>query len=297
MREADRSPVPLEFAGAGVRLAADAYGPAAAPVVLLAHGAGQTRHSWDRTARAIAGAGLRAITFDARGHGESDRAPDGDYRTDAFVADLRALIAQLHAPPVLVGASLGGMTGLLLAGEKPGLLRALVLVDITVRPEPDGVERIVGFMTAAPDGFASLDDAGRAVAAYLPDRPRPPDAAGLTKNLRQDPDGRLRWHWDPALITGPRALPGSRSQQRAIRAARATAIPLLLVRGRRSELVSEEGARELLELVPHARYVDIAGAGHMVAGDRNDVFGAAVIEFLAEIGASSTLEEGDDVAH
>lgn len=291
MSDVDEHPERLEFAGAGVRLAADSYGPSHAPIVVLAHGAGQTRHSWDRTARAIAGAGLRAITFDARGHGDSARARDGDYSTDSFVADLRALIGQLDAVPVLVGASLGGMTGLLLAGEEPGLVSALVLVDITVRPERDGVERIVGFMTAAPEGFASLEDAGRAVAEYLPHRPQPPDIRGLSKNLRRDPDGRFRWHWDPALITGPRSLPGSRSQERAMRAARAIDIPLLLVRGGRSELVSEEGARELLELVPHARFVDIAGAGHMVAGDRNDVFGAAVIDFLDEFAASPTAEE------
>lgn len=291
MSVAAERPERREFVGAGVRLAADDYGPPDAPVVLLAHGAGQTRHSWDKTARTMARRGLRAITFDARGHGDSERAPDGDYRTDAFVADLRGLIGQLDHAPVLVGASLGGMTGLLLAGEEPGLVSALVLVDITVRPERDGVERIVGFMTAAPDGFASLDDAGRAVAEYLPHRPRPPDVRGLSKNLRRDPDGRFRWHWDPALISGPRSLPGSRSQDRAIRAARAIDIPLLLVRGGRSELVSEEGARELLELVPHARFVDIAGAGHMVAGDRNDVFGAAVIGFLDEFAGSRAAKE------
>lgn len=273
----------LELAGDGVRLAASAFGPGGGPVVLLLHGAGQTRHSWHRTAEAIGREGMRAIAIDARGHGDSAPAPGGDYRTDAFVSDLLAVLDGLDAPPVVVGASLGGMTGLLVAGEHPGRLRALVLVDITVRPEPDGVERIVGFMTAAPDGFASLEEAADAVAAYLPHRARPADVRRLTKNLRRDADGRYRWHWDPALITGPRALPGSRSEDRLAVAAANVSIPLLLVRGGRSELVSERGARELLTLVPHAEYVDVAGAGHMVAGDRNDAFGAAVIEFLRAV--------------
>jgi pimeloyl-ACP methyl ester carboxylesterase len=71
--------------------------------------------------------------------------------------------------------------------------------------------------------------------------------------------------------------------QRLAAAARNLRVPTLLVRGRMSELVSEAAAREFLELVPHARSVDVSGAGHMVAGDRNDVFSDAVIGFLSEL--------------
>ena len=57
-------------------------------------------------------------------------------------------------------------------------------------------------------------------------------------------------------------------------------IPTLLVRGGSSDVVSPEGARELQQLIPHAELFDVQDAGHMVAGDRNDVFSDAVIKFL-----------------
>jgi pimeloyl-ACP methyl ester carboxylesterase len=63
-------------------------------------------------------------------------------------------------------------------------------------------------------------------------------------------------------------------------AARNLTLPTLLVRGASSDLLSEEGAAAMLALVPHATQVDVAGAGHMVAGDRNDRFNAAVVDFL-----------------
>lgn len=140
----------------------------------------------------------------------------------------------------------------------------------------------MAFMGSAPDGFASLEDAASAVSAYLSHRPRPADTSGLKRNLRLR-DGRYYWHWDPAFMQmgrdaqakisfeGPNALES---------AARAVDIPTLLIRGGRSRIVSDAGAREFLELVPHAEFVDIAGAHHMVAGDANDAFNEAVFRFI-----------------
>jgi pimeloyl-ACP methyl ester carboxylesterase len=162
-----------------------------------------------------------------------------------------------------------------------------VLVDVAPRIERDGVNRIGEFMTAHLDGFASLEEVADAVAAYNPHRPRPTDLSGLAKNVRQRDDGRWYWHWDPTFVVGRF---GSADETRASMldstrlqdAARSLTIPTLLVRGRMSDLLSEEGAQELLDLVPQARLVDVAGAGHMVAGDRNDIFNDAVAAFLDE---------------
>ena len=147
--------------------------------------------------------------------------------------------------------------------------------------EPTGVVRIMDFMTARPEGFASLEEAADAIASYLPHRKGPRDLRGLEKNLRRRDDGRYRWHWDPRFMQsdGVRRLPDLSELDRAARAVR---IPTLLVRGRMSDLLSEDGAQHFLELVPHARFVDVSGAGHMVAGDRNDVFTQAVIDFLRD---------------
>ena len=100
-----------------VLLTGDAYGPDDAPPVVLLHGGGQTRHAWKGTARQIGAAGFRAVAMDLRGHGDSGRAPEGNYVIDQFVADLRATVAALGRPAAVVGASLGGVTGLLAAGE------------------------------------------------------------------------------------------------------------------------------------------------------------------------------------
>jgi pimeloyl-ACP methyl ester carboxylesterase len=271
------------FRGRGVGLVGTRHepaGPSRGAVVLL-HGGGQTRHSWKRTGRRLADAGWTATAVDIRGHGESDWAPDGDYSLDALVADLEAVVADVGEPPVLVGASLGGMTSLLAQGARPSLARGLVLVDVTPTTEPEGVGEVTDFMRSGADGFESLEQAADAVAAYNPNRERPPHPEGLERNLRHR-DGRWYWHWDPRIVDEQRTLPATLAEdsRRAREAARSLRLPTMLVRGEASRVVSQDAARELLELVPGARRVDVDGAGHMVAGDDNDVFAEALVDFL-----------------
>jgi len=270
----------------GNRLVADEAGPADGPPAVLLHGGGQTRHAWGTTLEAIASRGWHGFSVDMRGHGDSEWAADGDYTIEAFASDALAVARSLPAPPVLIGASLGGLSSLVAIGEatdQSSVARGLVMVDVAARVEPGGVTRIGDFMRADLDGFDSLEQVADAIAAYNPHRPRPASLAGLKKNLRQR-DGRWFWHWDPAFVTGKF---GSTDETRSMvqhdrlaAAAEALAVPMLLVRGRMSDLLSEEGAKEMLELVPHAEFADVAGAGHMVAGDRNDAFNDAVLRFL-----------------
>lgn len=272
----------------GLSLAADVVGDPSAPPVMLFHGGGQTRHAWGTTLGAL-GARWHAYSVDLRGHGESEWAPDGDYSIDAFARDVAKVAGATASCPVLVGASLGGLASLVAIAEhstaSQPLARALVLVDVAPRIESRGVERIIDFMTNNLEGFESLEEVADVIAAYNPNRKRPSDLSGLKKNLRQRADGRWVWHWDPRFVSGPLGSPDeTRSREssgdRLSRAAAALTIPTLLVRGRMSDLLSEEGVNELRELVPHAKVADVAGAGHMVAGDRNDAFNDAVISFL-----------------
>jgi non-heme chloroperoxidase len=270
--------------GSGVTLRADVYGPPADQTVLLLHGGGQTRHSWAEAAEKLAGSRRQAVAVDLRGHGDSSWADDGDYSLDAFASDIRCLVADLAVRPVVVGASLGGLAALLAVAEAPSLpCQALVLVDIAVDVEQDGAERIVSFMLSAPDGFATLEEAAEAIGAYRPGQERPRNLSGLAKNLRRAPDGRWRWHWDPQLLAGDQTPRTSRHPGRLEAAARAIDEPTLLVRGRQSDLLSARGAERFLAMAPHARLADVSDAGHMVVGDRNDVFVDAVLEFLDEL--------------
>ena len=266
----------------GLRIEADAYGDASARPVLLLHGGGQTRHSWGSTAATLAAAGWYAVAYDQRGHGASGRSPSGHYEPGRFAEDLVEIATTFEQAPVVVGASLGGLAALLAEGVlAPGLFAGIVLVDITPRQEREGVNRIVSFMLdRAVEGFGSLDEAADAVAAYQPHRNRPRDHSGLQKNLRLDADGRWRWHWDPELFNSDNGLHAAQEPGRFVAAAARLTLPTLLVRGKLSDLVSEETAQEFLELVPHAQFVDVSDAGHMVAGDRNDRFCDAVVEFL-----------------
>jgi pimeloyl-ACP methyl ester carboxylesterase len=276
------TPAPMHFwpGFGGVRIAGDAWGDPSGPLVLLQHGGGQTRHAWKGTGGLLGQAGYYAVAFDARGHGDSDWATDGLYSQDAMVRDLECVIAAIgKSRPVLVGASMGGGTSLVAVGEDHVDASALIMVDIAPRIESAGVAKIHAFMGQKQDGFDSLEEVAEAIASYQPLRVRPSNTDGLVKNVRLGADGKYRWHWDPLFRVGIRDL--QRRQQRLEDCARHLSLPTLLVRGGLSDVLSEEGAQHFLSLCPHAEYVSVTNAGHMVAGDRNDIFGNSVIGFLA----------------
>ena len=266
----------------GIQIAGDSWGDPKGPLVILQHGGGQTRHAWKGAGETLGAAGYYAVAFDARGHGDTDWAKDGVYGSDVMVQDLKMVISALgNRRPVLVGASMGGGTSLVAVGEDHVDATALVLVDIAPRIEKEGADNIDAFMGQKPEGFESLEEVAAAIATYQPHRNRPKNLDGLAKNVRLGPDGRYRWHWDPRFRAGRRDL--HHRQARFEACAQNLKLPTLLVRGGLSDLLSEEGARDFLRLCPHSEYVNVTGAGHMVAGDRNDVFGTAVIEFLHRV--------------
>lgn len=265
----------------GAVIAVEIGGDPAGPGVVLLHGGGQTRYAWGDAANVLVKKGYRVATYDLRGHGDSDWAPEGDYTLDTQVADLHAVTTLFRTAPALIGSSFGGLIALTAAGESPSCASALVLVDVTPKVDRDGEAKIIGFMRAYPSGFESVEQAANAISSYLPHRPRPRDLSGLQRNLRQH-GNRWYWHWDPRLFDSLDVL-GDTATARFERAARSIEIPTLLVRGTRSELVDEANAESFLALVPHARRTDMSDAHHMVAGDRNDAFNQAVLEFLGDI--------------
>ncbi len=273
----------------GTRIVADRLGDPEKPAVVFLHGGGQTRRSWGKAAAAVAERGWQAVTVDLRGHGESDWSEGGDYRLTSFALDIQEVLRQVPPQPVLVGASLGGFTTMLLAGEiSPGIARAVVLVDIVPNMDESGANRIHNFMAdRMKSGFESLDEVADMIAEYNPHRPRPTDLDGLRANLRRRGD-RWYWHWDPKFISTaslpPIELADLDRMNAAVETILAGGVPMLLVRGQMSDLVSQDRADEFLARFPQVEFVDVRGAGHMVAGDRNDVFADAVLDFLTRHG-------------
>lgn len=268
----------------GIHLVADVYGDEDDWPVLLMHGGGQTRHAWGSTAATLAEKGWKTVSLDLRGHGDSEWALNGDYSFRSYANDCIAVADALGRPPVLVGASLGGVAAMLAeGGSDRAVSSGLVMVDITHRSNPEGIQRIQEFMSSGLEGFPSLEAAAEAIAAYTPNRPKRVNPAGLMKVLRLRKDGRWYWHWDPAFLdSGRREAPSADFETLFEAALSRVRVPTLLVRGLLSDVVTEEGVRDFLAKIPGSKLVDVGGASHMVAGDRNDVFSDAVVRFLED---------------
>jgi pimeloyl-ACP methyl ester carboxylesterase len=275
----------------GLSLAADHWKPiecdSPAKTILLLHGGGQTRHSWKNTGQVLARRGADVIALDSRGHGDSDWDPARDYSLQAQNRDGLAVLEQIpgvtgrEGPVTIVGASLGGMAGIGISALAPtGAVDKLVLVDVVPRFEKSGSRRIRKFMAGNVDGFDDLDQAAAAIAEYLPHRRASGPSEGLKRNLRQRDDGRWYWHWDPAFLTPPTDEPTIRTDLLE-KQAQALTIPIQLIRGQLSDVVSEQAVRDFVELVPSVEFVELRGAGHTAAGDDNDAFTAAVLDFVA----------------
>lgn len=262
-----------KFRGAsGLTLVADLFGQPTGRTVLLLHGGGQNRHSWRSTCQVLAGTGLHVVALDSRGHGDSEWSPSGAYSLSDLAADVLEVLDQLPGPAVVVGASMGGLTGLLAAeAAGPPRVSGLVLVDAVPTFEKSGSARIRRFMQAAPEGFASLDEAAVAVTAYLPHRAKPRSVEGLRRNLRRSEDGRWRWHWDPRMMSGPVDDPTVRLENLES-AARGLKVPVLLVHGQLSDVVTTRGIDELRRWAPHLEVLTLPHVGHTAAGDDNDAF-------------------------
>lgn len=279
-------PSPVEFRAGDVVLRGDHWnGPDSRQRIIFLHGGGQTRHSWGYTCEAAAQAGWDVLNLDLRGHGDSDWSPNGAYGVAANATDINHVTGEVGMGVVLVGASLGGLTALRVASENPQAVRALVLVDVVPRTSQPGVQRIRDFMTAHLDGFDTLEDVADSVASYT-GRPRRRDLTGLTKNVRMREDGRWYWHWDPRMVANQRDIDTRPpiDPDELLAAARAVTAPVLIVRGGRSDVVTDEGVAELSAALTNVSVVEVSGAGHMVAGDQNDAFARTVLTFLGTLG-------------
>lgn len=266
----------------GLSLAVEHFGASEHPPLVFAHGFGQSRLAWTGAAEHLAREGFHCLALDGRGHGESAWQDADAYEMERFVDDAVALTQALPRKPVWVGASMGGLIGMMAEAAQPGLFDALVLVDVTPRWESAGVNRILEFMRAHPEGFASVEEASAAVASYLPHRAQRSDPGRLNKMLVPMANGRLRWHWDPRLLDTV-ADGGERYITGLTQAASALRLPVLLISGGRSDVVSDHTIDEFRKLVPHAEHERIDDATHMIVGDANDRFVDTISRYLRRL--------------
>lgn len=247
--------------------------------VLLAHGGGQTRHAWRRLSAKLVEAGFRTVGYDMRGHGDSGWSPDADYGISALAGDLATVAARIDGPFVMAGASVGGLAGFYAAAR--GLpAEALILLDTALRPASQGTARVRDFLLSHLAGFASLPEAAAAVAHYQHRSAAEINLDGLARSLRLR-EGRWYWQWDPRFLPSAQAL----ADRAALlsEAAPRVSMPVLLLRGERSDIVDAAALDEMRRLTPQLRVETVLGASHMVAGDGQDAYGALLIEEVRRI--------------
>lgn len=270
-----------------ITIVGDAYGNPSNPPIILLHGGGQTRNSWKKTGEILATKGWYVIATDARGHGDSSWSKKGEYSFDYLRQDLIKIVKTLDKKPILIGASMGGICSLAALHYYPDLAKGLILVDVSPKIEKKGTDRIFAFMSAKPEGYRSLEEVAEAVRGYLPHRKNIGSLNGLKKNLRKLPNGNYGWHWDPAMLkvwqSKSNSVANKETEVFLTNALINLVIPALLVRGGISDVVSLEIVEELKQIAPNLEYIDVAEAGHMVAGDSNHVFTNALIDFIEKV--------------
>jgi pimeloyl-ACP methyl ester carboxylesterase len=256
----------------------DWVGPAGpdGPLLVLLHGFSVHARSWDPFAPAFT-TRYRVLALDARGHGESQWAPDGAYGIEQHVSDVVALLRALGRDRVsIVGISMGGRTAYNLAAADPDLVERLVIVDIGPTIMATGAQRIQSTVSGV-DRFASVD---AAVDAFLQSTPGAP--IGIVRervrnNLMLCDDGMLTWRYDVALRRGPIRRPPADDQWALLEKITA---PTLILHGSRSDVLSREDAEQMQATIPQAHLAEIADAGHSIAVEQPAPFLGAITAFL-----------------
>jgi len=276
----------LWLGAAGNRLAWEAYEAESPLSVVFAHGGGQTGRAWRRAARCVQAAGFAALTFDKRGHGQSDWIENGDYRLDAFKEDLNQVLRAWGRPSVIVGASLGGLTALMSAADGVPEIRGIVAIDTAPQLNAVEIMRLVEFLSGSEQGFVSIEAAVAHLAHYFPARVVSP--AAMEANLMRLPNGRYTWPWDVRVVNGELNSVALPHEEMLHACARRVTVPYLLIRSSESVLVTDAAVARLTECVPQLEVLTLAGADHLVGGDDGARVAEMIGPFLARCAAGLT---------
>ena len=257
------------------------WGTAGKPPLLLLHGGMQNAHSWDLTAVALKRE-FHVIAMDLRGHGDSAWSDEGNYSHADHANDIAALTEHLGWQwPIVMGLSLGGLSGTRFAYEHPEHVSRLVIIDVGPQLNISGVGRIMDF-TAGPAELDSVDDFIQRAVEYNPRRKPEQLRYSLTHNLRLLPNGKYTWKYDRRIGQGRFGPKDERVPSFEDMWARLEdiACPTLVVRGEKSDVFAEETGRRMAEVIPDCRFVTVPDAGHTVPQDNASAFLETVTPFL-----------------
>jgi pimeloyl-ACP methyl ester carboxylesterase len=262
------------------------WGRRGRPPLVFLHGGGQTAHTWDLVALALRPE-YHVLAVDLPGHGDSEWRADGDYSPRTNAREIAALLDRLAlGRVVLVGMSLGGLTGIAYAGACPQRLAGLVIVDVGPEVREEGAREIGAFMREnRPLEVESIDELLDRARAFNPTRPLHHLRYSLSHSLRRQPNGKWTWKYDPRLVRSagePRSPTGDYTVLWE-EVARITC-PALVVQGANSRVFLPEDAAKLAARLPNGRWVQVPRAGHAVQGDNPTEFAACLRRFLGEIG-------------
>ena len=255
------------------------WGNAGATTMVLLHGLRGHAHSWDDLSAAVC-QDYHVLAVDQRGRGDSDWAKDGDYSTDAYVADLVGFCDALNLDSfVLVGHSMGGRNSMTFGGSHPEKLQKLIIVDVGPEFDPRGSQRIAQEIINVPEEFDSFE----AVVEYQGKQNTFASDAVLRRRLqyatKELPNGKFGWRYDILIREQRRQGTVPPSQDLWPEVPKITC-PTLVVRGAETDILSPQVAQRMLDVMPNAQLVEIPRAGHMVFEDNPEDFIAAVREFL-----------------
>ncbi len=254
-------------------------GPADAPPVVLLHGITGHARVWDHLAERLAPR-HRVLVLDQRGHGDSDPAPDDDYRVGTMADDVAAFVGSLRLDRfALLGHSMGGRIAIKYAADHAARLERLVIVDIGPDINLAGLQRVRDMMANAPERIESEEWAVEYIRRANPLQDVDMLRERVRHGLRRAPDGELTWKYAKGLRDMMRE--GRRDAVDLWEPLPRIPCPTLIVRGAESDILSAEVAKKMAERLPAGRVVDIAGAGHTVPADRPEEFVRQIRAFLA----------------
>ena len=256
------------------------WGDSANPTVLMLHGVSQQAHSWDFVSLALSPA-YHVIALDQRGHGDTDWAADGIYSLDSMQADIDGVIDALGLDGFnLMGHSMGGRNGFIWASRHPGTLRSLTIVDTGPGTQRRGQDRIRDFREL-PNNLDSFQEFAERVKEYT-GRTEEQVLGALKYSIRQMPDGKWSWKWDPATRNRTRSGTDPKwTTERLWECVEAVDCPSLVVRGSRSDIFSEETLAKMGRVMSDCTTETIKDAGHLVQGDNPVDFIAAAQGLLS----------------